>query len=38
VKLTRTAGIAPWIAYGVVNDGAAPGQRTSDGAYVAMVK
>lgn len=38
VKVTRTAGFAPWIAYGVVNDGGAPGQRTSDGAYVAMVR
>jgi hypothetical protein len=38
VKVTRTAGFAPWIAYGVVNDGGAPGQGTSDGAYVAMVK
>ena len=38
VKLTRTAGSAPWIAYGAINDGAAPGQRTSDGAAVAMVK
>jgi hypothetical protein len=38
VVVTRTAGYAPWIAYGVVNDGGAPGQRTSDGAYVAMVK
>ena len=38
VKVTRMAGVAPWIAYGVVNDGGAPGQRTSDGAYVAMVK
>ena len=38
VKVTRTAGFAPWIAYGVVNDGGAPGQRTSDGAYVGMVR
>jgi hypothetical protein len=38
VKVTRTAGFAPWIAYGVINDGGAPGQRTSDGAYVAMTR
>jgi photosystem II stability/assembly factor-like uncharacterized protein len=38
VTVTRTAGTAPWIAYGVVNDGGAPGQRTGDGAYVAMTQ
>ncbi|MFI5118789.1 MAG: WD40/YVTN/BNR-like repeat-containing protein [Thermoanaerobaculia bacterium] len=36
VRVTRTSGTAPWIAYGVVNDGGAPGQRTGDGAYVPM--
>ena len=36
-RLRRTAGSAPWLAYGVVNDGAAPGQRTGDGAYVPAV-
>lgn len=30
----RVAGSAPWLAYGVLNDGAGPGQRTGDGAYV----
>jgi hypothetical protein len=38
VRVTRTSGTAPWIAYGVVNDGGAPGQRTGDGAYVPMEK
>lgn len=38
VTITRIAGRAPWIAYGVVNDGGAPGQRTSDGAYIPMVQ
>lgn len=38
VKVTRMSGEAPWIAYAVVNDGASPGQRTGDGAYVPMVK
>ena len=38
VKVTRMSGSAPWIAYGVVNDGANPGERTGDGAYVPMVK
>lgn len=37
VEITRTAGTAPWIAYGVINDGASPGDRTGDGAYVPMV-
>jgi hypothetical protein len=36
VRVTRTSGTAPWIAYGVVNDGGQPGQRTGDGAYVPM--
>jgi hypothetical protein len=36
VRISRTSGTAPWIAYGVVNDGGAPGQRTGDGAYVPM--
>ncbi|MGA7993241.1 MAG: hypothetical protein WCC53_17575 [Thermoanaerobaculia bacterium] len=38
VRITRTAGTAPWIAYGVINDGGNPGERTGDGAYVPMVK
>ncbi len=38
VKITRTSGTAPWIAYGVVNDGGGPGQRTGDGAYVPMTR
>jgi hypothetical protein len=37
VKITRTDGSAPWLAYGVINDGAAPGERTGDGAYLPMV-
>jgi photosystem II stability/assembly factor-like uncharacterized protein len=38
VKITRSSGTAPWIAYGVVNDGGGPGQRTGDGAYVPMTR
>lgn len=38
VTITRTEGSAPWLAYGVVNDGGSPGQRTGDGAYVPMVR
>ena len=38
VKVTRMAGTAPWIAYGVINDGGRSGERTGDGAYVPMVK
>ena len=37
VRVTRLAGDAPWIAYGVVNDGGAPGERTGDGAFVPAV-
>jgi hypothetical protein len=36
VRVKRLSGAAPWIAYGVVNDGGAPGERTGDGAYVPM--
>lgn len=38
VRVTRLSGSAPWIAYGVVNDGGNAGQRTGDGSYVPMVK
>jgi hypothetical protein len=38
VKVKLMSGTAPWIAYGVVNDGGNPGERTGDGAYVPMVK
>jgi hypothetical protein len=38
VRVRRTAGAAYWIAYAVVNDGAGPGQRTGDGAFVPMVR
>ena len=38
VRITRTSGLAEWIAYGVINDGGAPGQRTGDGAYVPMAR
>ena len=38
VSVTRTAGTAPWIAYGIINDGASAGERTGDGSYVPMVK
>lgn len=36
VRVRRVDGSAPWAAYGVVNDGGAPGQRTGDGAVVGM--
>lgn len=38
VRVERTKGTAPWVAYGVVNDGAAAAERTGDGAFVPMVK
>ncbi len=34
VEISRVSGSSPWYAYGVVNDGAFPGERTGDGAYV----
>jgi len=34
--IVRKAGSAPWIAYGVINDGSTPGQRTGDGAFFLM--
>ncbi len=37
-RVRRTSGNAPWIAYGVLNDGGVPGQRTGDGAYVPAVR
>jgi len=37
VRIQRKSGTAPWVAYGVVNDGGAPGERTGDGAYIPMV-
>jgi hypothetical protein len=36
VRVTRTAGTAPWVAYGILNDGAAPGAGTGDGSYRGM--
>jgi hypothetical protein len=35
VKVRRTSGTNPFIAYAVVNDGALPGQRSGDGAFLA---
>ncbi len=32
--ITRTSGSNPFVAYAVVNDGAQPGQRSGDGAFV----
>lgn len=37
-RVRRTAGSAGWIAYGVLNDGGAPGQRTGDGAFVPALR
>ena len=33
-RITRVGGNNPFIAYGVVNDGGAPGHRTGDGAFL----
>lgn len=37
VRVRRISGSAPWVAYAVVNDGAGPGERTGDGAYVPTI-
>jgi len=34
--VVRETGTGGFVAYGVVNDGAAPGAGTSDGSYVPM--
>ncbi len=34
IRIRRVSGANPFLAYGVVNDGGAPGQRTGDGAYI----
>ena len=34
VRITKMSGSNPFLAYGVVNDGGSPGQRTGDGAYI----
>ena len=34
VHIRKTSGNNPFLAYGVVNDGGAPGERSGDGAYV----
>lgn len=35
VRVRRTAGTNPFLVYGVINDGAEPGQRSGDGAFLA---
>jgi len=37
-KVTQTSGANPFFAYGVVNDGASPGQRSGDGAFQAAAQ
>ena len=34
VRIRKVSGANPFLAYGVVNDGGAPGQRTGDGAHI----
>ena len=34
VRVRKISGNNPFLAYGVVNDGGAPGQRSGDGAYI----
>jgi len=35
-KISLVSGENPFIAYAVINDGAAPGLRSGDGAFIAM--
>lgn len=37
VRIVRVGGQGPWWAYGVVNDGGAPGEGTGDGSFVPVV-
>ncbi len=37
VRVRLVSGTSPWLAYGVINDGGAPGTRTGDGAYIAAI-
>ena len=34
VRISRISGNNPFLAYGIINDGGAPGQRSGDGAYL----
>jgi len=34
IKLTRTKGSNPFVAYSIINDGGQPGERSGDGAYL----
>ena len=34
VRISKVSGNNPFLAYGVINDGGAPGQRSGDGAYL----
>jgi len=36
-RITRTGGNNPFIAYGVINDGGQPGERTGDGAFISSL-
>ena len=33
-RVTRTAGVNPFLAYAVINDGGTPGERSGDGAFL----
>ena len=34
IRILKVSGQNPFLAYGVVNDGGAPGERSGDGAYL----
>lgn len=37
IKVSRVSGTSAFLAYAVINDGAEPGQRSGDGAYIPMI-
>ena len=34
VRIRKVQGANPFLAYGIINDGGAPGERSGDGAYL----
>ena len=38
VRIRKMSGINPFLAYGVINDGGAPGERSGDGAYLPAIE
>ena len=34
MRISKISGNSPFLAYGVINDGGVPGERSGDGAYL----